>query len=437
MLMTGAVFVLAWGDSGRWTSGHQVSEHQDWRHPVWGQRIWSRDVLTAGVIMPAAIYLLLRLLVDLSGPAMPTGCGFVLLLGGGAIAIVSAWCGACHPDIDGSVAHLCRRQVGLGMAGTGLMLIARNADLPGSASFALTATLVSVITGSVSGVLASLAVRAIGVSAGTCRLRRLGGLVHTMPATSAALAGGLLGLSAIPPGIGFASLWLMFQAILSAPRTGGLLSQLPLALIAGGLALSAALTSVALLRLTGVALLGKPRTPRGAAAYEGVSPSRTILLIVTGLSVLTGLLPGPLLWLPDEPAIRALTGAPPGVHAAAFVSMWGSPGFAAVPVVALLTMATGAVILAARWPRRPGKTAGLWAEGMAPPAGLPFGDPAAQSVGEGFLPTLPAILVAGVPMHWLATFRLFTLPRLPLAGAGLWLLLAGFGTLLLLLAVTG
>jgi len=37
------------------------------------------------------------------------------------------------------------------------------------------------------------------------------------------------------------------------------------------------------------------------------------------------------------------------------------------------------------------KAVGPWTDGMEPPIGLPFGDPAAQTTGAGFLPTLPAI----------------------------------------------
>jgi hypothetical protein len=327
-----------------------------------------------------------------------------------------------------------------------------------------------------------LASHAIGQSAGTWRLSRLGGLVHAMPATSAALGAGLLGLVAVPPGAGFALMWLLFQAILSAPRTGGLLFQLPLALIGAAVALSAGLATAAALRLVGIAVLGRPRTPQGAGAQESRSTSRTILLVLTGLSLLTGVLPGAVLWLLADPAIHALTGAPPYLRIGLrlLVPSAAAPSYLALPVLALLALATGAVALAQRRLRKEAKTAGLWADGMPPPTGLPFGDPVAQSAGEGFVPTLPPLPLApllptvlappmvvlarfprlaglALPEHPLAERSLAerSLPEHPLAErarteyrrtrlrrppspiTGLWLVLGAFGLLLLALAVTG
>jgi hypothetical protein len=131
-----------------------------------------------------------------------------------------------------------------------------------------------------------------------------------------------------------------------------------------------------------------------------------------------------------DPAIRTLTGAHTRLA-------WASPsttapGYLALPVLALLALATGAVMMATRWSYKEAKIAGLWASGMEPPVGLPFGEPAAQSAGEGFLPPLPDI-------PQLQRHRLPALPLLrpPSAVAGVWLVLAAFGALLLVLGMIG
>jgi hydrogenase-4 component B len=426
---------------------------------VWprsGERCWTRDALTAGIVLPFATYLLLRLVADLSGAAVQAWWGAVLMLAGGAVAVLQAWRAAEHMDIDTSVAALIRRQAGLTIAGIGLTFIARAADLPGTASFALNGVFLISIGGSLAGTLASLAAHAIGISAGTYRLSRLGGLVHLMPGTSAALAAGLLSLSALPPGLGFAGLWLLFQAILNAPRTGGLLVHLPLALIAASLVVSAALATAATVRLIGVGILGRPRSPRGSGAQESTSPVRTILLTLAGLSLLPGILPGPVLSLLADPAIRALTGAPASQFA--FLSISGtSPSYLALPVLALVALATVATMLASRRPLPEAKFGGIWADGMPAPLGLPFGEPAAQSTGAGFLPALPAVpfalLLSRVPaalrispVLWFRqpnTANTGTKPhrvataRPPSAIAGLWFILATFAALLVALAVAG
>jgi hypothetical protein len=49
------------------------------------ERCWTREALTAGVLVPFGAYLLLRLIADLPGSAVPGWGEFVLLLSGGAI----------------------------------------------------------------------------------------------------------------------------------------------------------------------------------------------------------------------------------------------------------------------------------------------------------------------------------------------------------------
>ena len=432
--------------------------------PRGGERCWTRDALTAGVVLPAATYLLLRMIADLPGLAGQAWWGIVLLLAGGVVAVAQGWRSAEHADIDAIAAALIRRQAGVATTGIGIALVARAADLSDAASFAFEAVFLISIGGSVAATLASLASHAIGTSAGTYRLSRLGGLVHLMPGTSGALAAGILALSALPPGLGFASVWLVFQAILSSPRTGGLPAHLPLALIAAALAVSAALATAASVRLIGVAILGRPRTPRGSGAQESPSPVRTLLLSLAGFSLVAGVLPGPILRLLADPALRALTGV--SANRLALLSFSGtSPGYLALPVLALLALATGGVLLATRRSRPEGQIGGIWSDGMAPPLGLPFGEPAAQSAGAGFLPALPAIRFALPPAfvvrianvsayRWFGVFgsaatvqpdndpvvlerRRIATARPPSAIAGMWLLLAAFAALLLVLAIAG
>jgi hypothetical protein len=229
-------------------------------------------------------------------------------------------------------------------------------------------------------------------------------------------------------------LWLSFQSILSAPRTGGLLSQVPLALAGAAIALSAALAAAASVRIVGIAILGRPRTPQGAGARESKSPVRTIMLTLAGVSLVAGIFPSPLLWLLADPAIHTLTGVPSNRQAGvALLSVSSSlPGYLALPVLALLALMTGAVFLLPRRSRKEAKIAGPWTDGMQPPIGLPFGDPAAQSTGAGFLPALPVLPTLRWP--WLPSFP--RLPR-PRASSGIWLVLAAFGALLLVLDVIG
>jgi hydrogenase-4 component B len=398
--------------------------------PVKGERNWARDAHSVGILIALGIYLLLRVIADLSVNAGQSWWGVGLLLAGGATAVVQGWFAADSPDIDAAIAALMRCQAGLATASIGLALVARAADLAGAATFALEAACLTTVGAGIAGTLAMLSAHAIGTSAGTYRLSRLGGLIHPMPGTSAAMAASLLTLSALPPGLGFVALWLSFQSILSAPRTGGLLMQLPLAWIAAAVALSAALATAASLRVVGIALLGRPRTPRGAGAAEAGSPIRAVLLPLAGLSLGVGLLPGPLLRLLADPVVHGLTGLPSGQGLGLLSTSGSAPGYLAIPVLALMGLATGIPVLVLRRSHRRTKLAGPWNDGMQLPDGLPFGDPAAQSAGTGFLPGLPAIHRLALPRIPLFLKR----PALP-ATTGIWAMMVAFAALLLVMTV--
>jgi hydrogenase-4 component B len=395
------------------------------------QRCWTRDALSAGILLPTALYLLLRLAVDLPGSATQFWWGAMLVLAGGTAAMTEGWRAASAQDIDTAVAALLRDLAAVAVVAIGLAMIARAADLPGSATFAYEAACLAALTASLAGTLAVLSCHVIGTNAGTYRLFRLGGLAQSMPATAAALAAGLFSLAMLPPGLGFAVLWLSFQAILAAPRTGGLLAQFPLAWAAAAVAVAAALTSVATLRIAGIALLGRPRTPRGAGAVETSPTIRTVLASLGAVCMLVGILPGPLLRILGGPLIAALTGLPATRGLGFLATPSATAAYLPLPVLALIAACVGVPLLVMR--RTAGKTkiSGPWIEGMPPPEALPFGNPAAQSIGAGFLPALPAISRPAWP-------RLRLPHRLPVpsAAAGIWLVVGGFAALLLALMVT-
>ncbi len=397
----------------------------------------ARQALTAGGTAPCMIYLMIRLILDLPGQGSQAWWGFALLLAGGWSAVVFAWQAARHPDLDASIGCLARQQMGVGVAALGLTLVARTADLPDAASFGLAAALLLSTSGAMAGTLACLAAGALAKGAASPRLARLGGLIHTMPAASAALAAALLGLSALPAGLGFAGLWLLFQSILTAPRTGGLVSQVPVGLIAGAVALSAALATVAAVRLIGIAVLGRPRSVRGSAAYDIAPAPRAILIGLGSLSLLAGILPGPALMALIDPAIRSVIGTGLGSHAGwlTLSASAGAPGYAPLPLCALLALIGGPLVLLTRGSRAQARLVAVWDGGTAPSATLPFGDPATQPVGDGFRPELPAIALRLPRPPAVPILRLPMLTARNRATVGLWAILFAAAAALLALAL--
>ncbi len=362
--------------------------------------------LLSGAIVPVAIYATLRMLFDPAGAAPPGWWGLPLMVLGAASVVVGGLDATHRAELDTALAAGTLRQTGLTAIGLGIALTARAADLPGVTAMALGAVLLLTALQAVCGTLLALVAGAIRQGAGTRRLDRLGGLVHRMPIATACLLAGLFGVAALPPGAGFAAIWLLFQALLALPRAGGLPFQLLLCALAAVLGLAGALASASLLRLVGVVCLGRPRTPRAAAADEPTRPARRPLLALAAAAALLGVFVGPSLRVLADPPIRALTGTGLGSRATLLGLAPGaeSPGYAALPLASLLLLAAGLVL----WLRRRGGVRSstvsgpAWDDGFAaPPAWLPFGNPATQTSGAGFAPG----------SAWLARLRL---PRLAL-----------------------
>ena len=153
------------------------------------------------------------------------------------------------------------------------------------------------------------------------------------------------------------------------------------------MALATALAAAAAVRLVGVAFLGRPRTPRTAAAEEAGPRTRDAL---TGLAVALG-------WSGCFPARCCRWRNPPcgGWSRPAWTTAVGMltvapqadmPGYAAAGIALVVALAAGLVVWLVRSLTTPGHRVGpAWDGGFgAPPPWLPFGDPLTQYGGASF-----------------------------------------------------
>jgi hypothetical protein len=149
-----------------------------------------------------------------------------------------------------------------------------------------------------------------------------------------------------------------------------------------------------MVRLFGLVFLGRPRSPRGAGAREVSRLERWSLLLPAGLTLLFGLLPGPLLAL-AAPALRVLTGAAAEapVRGLGLTAGEGAAGYAPVAVAALLALTLGAVAMLVRR-RSPAATqrGPVWNCGFIDPPHGPFGDPLSQPSAGGIAQPLRRML---------------------------------------------
>jgi hydrogenase-4 component B len=345
------------------------------------------SALMSGAMTKVALYVVIRLLFDLAGPAQPMWWGAPLIVMGLASAVLGALRANIEDDIKAVLAASTIENVGLIAVGIGVALIARAADQPILAALAMGGALLHAINHGVFKTLLFLCAGSAQHGGGSRAMERLGGLIHRMPYTTACVLAGCLGLAALPPGSGFASEWMMFQAVLGAPRIGGLALQMLLVATAGLMAMAAALAAAAAVRLIGVVFLGRPRTPRAAAADEAEGPVLVSLIGLAGLSLALGLLPGPVIrWL--GPALRLTVGTAmteqTGIGTIRPAS--GVAGYAAPAIAVLIGLALAVALLALRrWAVAGHRQGPAWANGFAAaPAWLPFGDPLTQYGAASF-----------------------------------------------------
>ncbi|HZF76627.1 MAG TPA: proton-conducting transporter membrane subunit, partial [Acetobacteraceae bacterium] len=321
----------------------------------------SAEVLVgAAVGMPLlALYVLARL-PDPFGGATP-------LLAGAALAAAGALRAMLAEELPDILGPLAWAQAGLGAMALGLAALCRAADLPGGAGAAAGAALLLMPAHALTVTLLAIGTAAVARGAASRRLDRLGGLLHAMPWTGWCVLAGALSAAALPPLAGFAGTWLVLQSALGAWRAGGLLQQVAvgLSLALAGLALG--LTAAAMIRLLGIAFLGRPRTPRAAGAEDPPWPARLALLAAAGLLALAGLFPGPVLLLAGA-AAEVLVGQDLSARAGPFsVTAGDGQGYAPLLLGLLLAFA-GVAAWAATRGAGPAERGPAWDDGFeAPP----------------------------------------------------------------------
>ena len=249
------------------------------------------SALMSGVMIKAAIYLLVRVLVDWLG-VLPVWFG-VLVLGVGAISAVGGVTYALFQhDLKRLLAFHSIENIGIIVLGLGacLVLRARGADL--WAAFALGAALLHTLNHAVFKALLFLGAGAFEKAVGALEIDRLGGLLRRMPWTGGAFFVGAMAIAGLPPLNGFASEWLTLQALLHVSAYGHVADGTAGAIALAALAVGVALALFCFVKVVGLVLLGPARTKAVETAQEAALPMRGAVVFLAGACVVLGAAPG-------------------------------------------------------------------------------------------------------------------------------------------------
>ena len=276
------------------------------------------SAMMSGVMLKTAIYGLLRVSFDLLH-AQLWWWGVLLLLIGLASALFGVIFAAVQTDMKRLLAYSSIENIGLIFVGLGLALIFKSFLLPNLAALALTATLYHCLNHAFFKSLLFLCTGSVLHATGERNLGKLGGLIHRMPWVAWLALVGALASAGLPPFNGFVSEWLLLQSFLfTSGLPQGYLNML-LPVVAGAIALIAALAGFAMVKFFGIIFLGQPREEKLAQAHDAGRLERIGLLWLATGCILLGLLPNVVIALLD-PVTRLLVDG--GLGAAASSHGW-------------------------------------------------------------------------------------------------------------------
>jgi formate hydrogenlyase subunit 3/multisubunit Na+/H+ antiporter MnhD subunit len=225
----------------------------------------------AGVAVNVGFYGMWRTLDFLGAPPVWLTC--VVLIVGGATAILGIAHAAVNPDLAALISWSSVENAGLITAGFGVALAGASADKPALVAAGLVAGTAQVMAHALGKTLLFSSVSTIEQATGTTDLDRLGGVVSRLPWAGTGLVIGSLTLAGLPLTAGFASEWFTLESLMQQFRVPGLAMGLCIAAAGALVALTigiAAVTFVRVVALTafGPARIGEPPLNAGLAQVD-------------------------------------------------------------------------------------------------------------------------------------------------------------------------
>ena len=323
--------------------------------------------LMSGAMVNMGVYGVVRVGLDLLRGG-PVWWWWIVLALGALSALYGVLHAAMATDLKRLLGYSSTENMGLVLIGVGAAGFFAADGAGPLAALALTAALLHVVNHAAFKTLLFQAAGSVQRATGTRDLDALGGLRTRMPYTTALFAVGALCASALPPGNGFVSEWLLLQSLIHALPASGVAGAVTMPLAVGAIALTAGLAVATFVKAFGVGFLARPRSPAAEQAVE--SPRTAIWGMALAAAACLFLALNPTLVLP------ALTEAVTGVIPAArpvtgevtlrLTAITGSIS----PILIALTLAAAMVavqgLVRAVATRRVRRAARLWDCGAGP-----------------------------------------------------------------------
>jgi hydrogenase-4 component B len=261
-------------------------------HPVAPTHV---SALLSGVVVKMGVYGLLRVSLDLLGGG-PAWWGGAILGLGAMSALLGVLYALMENDLKRLLAYSSVENVGIILIGVGAGLMFHSYGLQALAVLALAAGLYHTLNHACFKGLLFLGAGSVLHATHTRNMEELGGLIRRMPRTAFFFLVGAAAIAALPPLNGFASEWLIFQALLggSAVPQPEVAVVMPIAVAL--LALTSGLAVAGFAKAFGITFLALPRSAKAEEAREAPRSMQLGMGFLALACVVLGL--GPFLVVP-------------------------------------------------------------------------------------------------------------------------------------------
>ncbi len=265
------------------------------------------SALMSGVMLKIALYGLLRVSFDLL-PTRIWWWGALLIAVGLATALFGVVFSTVQVEMKRLLAYSSIENIGLICAGIGLSLLFSAYGMKVLSALALTAALYHMLSHAFFKSLLFCSTGAVMHATGERSLGKLGGLMRYVPWVAWPTLIGALACAGLPPLGGFVAEWLLLQSFLFTTGLPSSFLNMLVPVLAGLIALIAALSGYTMVKYFGVIFLGQPREEKLSQAHDAAPWERVGMLWLTAGCLVLGLLPNQIIGLID-PVTQLLASA--------------------------------------------------------------------------------------------------------------------------------
>jgi formate hydrogenlyase subunit 3/multisubunit Na+/H+ antiporter MnhD subunit len=226
----------------------------------------SVSALMSGVMLKVAVYGFLRFLLSVSEPEL--WWGVLIITAGSLSALFGVIYALKENDIKRLLAYSSIENIGIIFTGIGLYAIFKVEGLESLALLSLVGACFHAFNHALFKSLLFLCAGSVVHATGTRKIEAFGGLVKSMPVTSALFLIGSVSIAALPPTNGFAGELLLYQAFFQSFSVTDPLLTIFLIVALSSFALTGALAAALFVKLFGITCLAIPRSEKSLLAEE-------------------------------------------------------------------------------------------------------------------------------------------------------------------------